>query len=473
MAYIKYSYLGSTAQSQANIMSDIATILSGQTTIANLTGKIIISSAAVGITNASTTVTWTGADDGSVLTARRTLEVGQGVSGVGIPAGTTVATITNQTGFTLSAAATATNAAAILILDDTANLPCYTIGSTTKAVSSATSTTLTLTGMCTSTLGIMAVGQSVAGIGIPTGTVVSTLATANTITISNAATSTVSGLTLVIAPGSGTAPTVCCDTANTTIGTSYYAAGWTIWDSYANGGLPNVIAVRAPLADDSTQFKILTIDCSTAGNLSINNPESINNSTHALTNNPAIFGNTYQQRITPSVAAVMYMFASARCAMFLSVTAAGTGCSANATYTGLFERSRLSPWDTVANAYPISSICGPGVFSTSVLTYAPRIKNQLGVDATLVPLSTMLMGGATDSSGVTIKASDGLGGFYTPFTDWGMYAKSVAYFGGMCGSVCDVWISVAYPQNFDTTTYAGKNYTFWAGSAAEHAVPLG
>lgn len=469
MAYIKYNYLGASTQSQANLLSDIATILSGQTDDTKLTGKIIISSAAVGITNTSTTVTWTGADDGSVLTARRTLEVGQGISGVGIPAGTIIATITNQTGFTLSAAATATNAAAILILDDTANLPCFTIGSTTKAVSSNTTTTLTLTGMCTATLGIIAVGQSVSGIGIPTATVVSSITNVNTIVISNAATSSVSELTLVIAPGAG----VCCDTANTTIASSYYVAGWTIWDSYAGAGLPNVIALRAPLADDSTQFKTMTLDVSTAGIISMNNPESINNSSHALTNNPANFGTTYQQRITPSVAAVLYMFASARCALMLSVTAAGTGCSANNTYTGLFERSRLSPWDTVANAYPISSMCAPGVFTMAVLPYAQRIKNQLGVDATLVQLSTMLMGGSLETSGVTIKASDGLGGFYTPFTDWGLYSKNSAYFGGMCGSVCDVWISVLYPKNFDTTTYAGKNYTFWAGTSSTHVVPLG
>ena len=57
--------------------------------------------ASVGTTNTSTALTW----PSGAITA---IDVGRPISGTGIPAGATIATVTNATSGTLSAAATAT-----------------------------------------------------------------------------------------------------------------------------------------------------------------------------------------------------------------------------------------------------------------------------------------------------------------------------------------------------------------------------
>lgn len=498
MAYLKYNYLGATTQSAANLLSDVASMLSGQTTDTNLTGKVMLSSAAVGITNTSTTVTWVGADDGTVVAGRKNIAVGQLVFGTGIPDGTTVATITNQTGFTLSAAATETNAAAILTLDETSALPTCTIGSTTSAISTSnTSTNLTITGHGTATLGICAVGMSVEGFGIPSGTTIASITSANVVVMSAAATATVSPASIVLSPAAG----VICDTANTTI-TSTVAAGWKLWDQYANSGIANKWVMRAPVADDSTYYKYVQFDISTAGFLQIHLFETWNNSTHAGTNQATAFATTAQQRVTLTVSASIAIAASARFIAMQSIVAAGIGDSDANSWTGIFERTRLAPWDTVANGYPPSLLARgmnfgyPNASSHSGGS-CPRYKNPAGGDftttnATVYPCTMGWSGqpqpsaftgnvpigistGATQAYSGTIKTKvpDGAGGFYTPFNELQFRdaALTKSFEGGSISTACDVWNTVSYPNNLDevvkgTTTYIVWQNTLYATATA-------
>jgi len=470
MAYAKYNYLGSTTQSQTSILSDVGSILSGVTNKAQLFGHINLSSAAVGITNTSTTVTWVGADDGSVFSQRKNIEVGQAVFGTGIPDGTTVATITNQTGFTLSAAATATNAIAILTLDDTATLPISTIGSTTKTISTSSgSANLTITGMCTATLGICAVGMSVEGFGIPNGTTISSITSANVLVMSNTATATVSPASIVL---SAPSTAVTCDTANTTISAAYNAAGWKLYDMYGNAGVANVWIFRAPVIDDSTFYKYMALDVQTAGYIQMHNYETWNNSsaTHTGTNQSTAFATGYQQRITPTVPATLAIGASVRYCVMQSIVAAGTGGLTQGSWNGLFERTRATPWDTVANGYP------PVVLSTGYSTsinsqnaVCPRYKNPAGGDYATASCilgwcSLGASNGTISSQTATYpisKIPDGVGGFYSPLNDLHFRYSLNGFLGGSISQVCDVWGGVSYASNLDEMTANGKTYIAW------------
>lgn len=563
MAYAKYNYNGATTHSAMNLLSDVVSILTGQTTKANLTGKWIKSPTAdIGITNASLTVTWSGA-----LTDV-TCSVGQTVSGVGIPAGATIATITDGTGFTLNTAheATATNTNAILILGNTATLPTTQIGSTDRSARTITSfaaatdlftltahrlatgeeivmthtggtstdfgtngvsatyyvkyvtantfglcstfanalagtnivTAGTVTGITevhsmnssysvgtgsavvyTAETSYLGAGQTVAGIGIPASTTIVSVSSGISFTMNNTATASVQDATLVFAPGSAL-----CDTANTVISASIASAGWLLHDQYPGTGY---VVLKAPVADDSTFFKYVMLDVSNVSYLQMYLYENWSNTTHVGTNLATIYGGGLQQRITTTVSASMLIFASARFIAMQSTTAAGIGSSTNNAWTGIFERSRLAPWDTVANGYPpalISSGVQFGYQSGTAATpsYSPRFKNPAGGDFTttsagtypcLMGWSSYLNGSNTGASGVgtvsgntkassTIKTKvpDGNGGFYTPFNEiqYRNPSTAVSFEGGSISTICDVWNTVSYPNNLDEVTKGANTY---------------
>lgn len=464
--YARYNYNGATTQSEANLLSDIVKMLSGCTDKTQLNGKLVIGSQAVGITNASLTVTWAGAN------TNITCAVGQGVSHPNIPAGATIATITDQVGFTLNTAheATATNAAAILILDETATLPATSIGSTTVAVALASSVTVTMTA---GTTDIIAVGQKVSGYGIPASTTVATV-TANNFTMNNAATVTLSNSTIVIEPAAAV-----CDTTNTTISTALNVAGWTVWDSCANAGKYNKVVMRQPINDDSANYTYIGLDVATTGFLQIHQYEGWNNSTHAATNQTNALATSSQQRTTITVSASMMIKSSAVQLIMQSTVAAGVGGSSTGDWTGVFQRSRKSPWDTVANGYPPVVLASGADSFKGILTSlnaCPRFKNPAGGDYTTsnatLHSATLGYSGASGSSigpvansglGTALikKVPDGLGGFYTPLIEINYQNSNSSFLGGSISSVCDVWLGVAYPLNLDEMSANGKTYVFW------------
>jgi len=159
----------------------------------------------------------------------------------------------------------------------------------------------------------------------------------------------------------------------------------------------------------------------------------------------------------------------------------------------VFERSRLAPWDTVANAYPPSLLTRGSAFGwyaagSMTGAAAPRYKNPAGGDftttnATLYPC-TMGWEGLPGSAGnagyciggigavsgscgysgtIKTKVPDGAGGFYTPFNEiqYRDPGLTKAFEGGSISSICDVWNTVSYPNNLDEVTKGANNYIIW------------
>ena len=373
-------------------------------------------------------------------------------------------------------------------------------------------------------------GMVVTGYGIPAGTAIKSIyPNSNTgaggFTLSANATQTVHDAGLVFTPADTTSVPAtpvagpCCDTANTSILTTYTVAGWTLYDGNANAGGADTVVLRSPLVDDATQFKYMSINI-TATNINIVLYESWNNGTHVGTNQSTALASTSQQQVTFTVAASMIINASARHCLIQSTIAAGigavgstySGSTYNNFWTSVFERSRLAPWDTVAAGYPCSCLLTGANFSNGT-TYpttagvvgpsTPRIKNPAGGDFTgsaagagnaqsYIGLATMgwftaavtnQPGGVAYVAGYTgavvTKVPDGAGGFYTPLTAFNIVGSAAAWPGGSISSICDVWLGPAYPQNLDEITYSGKTYVFlqntnlFATVTANLAVPKG
>ncbi len=125
---------------------------------------------AVNTTISSTTVTTVAADTVNLV-------VGDTITGTGIPAGTTISSITDSSTFVISAAATATSGAGGI------SATCFLTTSTTISSTAVT---------CNSTTG-MVVGQSIKGTNIPVDTTVAGITDGTHFTLSNNATATSAG----------------------------------------------------------------------------------------------------------------------------------------------------------------------------------------------------------------------------------------------------------------------------------------
>lgn len=248
--------------------------------------------------------------------------------------------------------------------------------------------------------------------------------------------------------------------------------------------------LKAAVVDDAAFYKYVMLDFFTANFAQLHLYEDWNATTHAGTNQADPIATTGQQRLTVGTAASITVAASARYIAAQSTTAGGIGDSDNNSWTGVFERSRLAPWDTTANAYPPSLITRGSAFgyytgTTMVGGAAPRFKNPAGGDytganATLYPATMGWNGlpgnntnGATGVGAVTVgyspsasmktKIPDGLGGFYTPFNEvqYRNPGLTVSFEGGSISSICDVWNTVSYPNNLDEVVKGSTNYIIW------------
>lgn len=470
---------GLAGSSQLSQLMDIVSLLcgaedttglSGDAAPTNLTGKIILSSAAVGITSGSNVVTWTGANNGAdgVDAERKTLAVGQKVAAcyptTGIPVGATVATITNGVGFTISANATVTNAAAILSLSPAAGLPAFTIGSVTQAMSTASSITQTLVSYCIATQ-LLSVGMKISSSRLPAGTTISTIASANTITTNNAATSAGAGATFIIQPASQF-----CNYAASTVNNAYDLAGWKLEDQYSSSAaLAGRITLSTTDADGAVSY--MSINPRVTGSLYQEIHETWNASAHVPTNTNSyvatgIADATLNQRVSVGSAVSMVINATPYRCILQSTTPAGIG-SSTANAANVFAiRTRETPWDTLVNGYPNSVLMNTQMLAGggAAVTAACRFKNPAGGDltGTAAVLQHVMLGGFQGGYNQVIKdrVPDGLGKFYTPRNSITVNSLTYSFLGGSISELAGVWGSVAYAKNLDEVVKDGVRQVF-------------
>jgi len=189
----------------------------------------------------------------------------------------------------------------------------------------------------------------------------------------------------------------------------------------------------------------------------------------------------YFQRInTTSGGSVIIYAYLGRCILFQGNTSTGIGDDTNKAWIGCSQRTRTSPWDTVAAGYPLSTvICGYSMFNgtaagSSELLPMCRSKNPSGGDYTSAATACLKLTGhglRPDKAPVTLyysaavyKMPDGAGGYYAPLVNIGGANPQNGALGGSFSDVCDFWLSVQYPLNLDEMTLNGKTYVFLANT---------
>jgi len=285
-----------------------------------------------------------------------------------------------------------------------------------------------------------------------------------------------------------------CDKTNTYIYNTYTNAEWILHDASAG---TNQVVLKGARFDDPTNYEYALLDFDTvASKFGVKLYETWNETTHTGTNvayvSTNLSSNTgFYQRINTSAGGSTIIYANkGRCILFQGNTATGYGDDTNKAWLGCMQRSRLSPWDTVAAGYPISAVVfGASMFGALSYSGGPlavcRIKNPdggsiVGSNDCVLKSAWIGCGGLTtatpikgsyyyDSQSPVFKVPDGLGGFYAPLTN--IYANNPykGHLGGSFSDVCDVWLGVAYPFNLDEVVTGGKTYVFIQNTSAARA----
>ena len=134
--------------------------------------------------------------------------------------------------------------------------------------------------------------------------------------------------------------------------------------------------------------------------------------------------------------------------------------------SGIFERTRACPWDTVEAGYPpfYWANWGGGGYSPTYYGYAPRILGKDGTDkfTSSAKMYQYFFGLSNSSipSGATAVMPDGSGGSFTPFFPCYVNndSQSVTVF-GESSSLCDLWrIPSSIATNFDIIQKDGIDY---------------
>jgi len=283
-----------------------------------------------------------------------------------------------------------------------------------------------------------------------------------------------------------------CDKPNTYIYNTYTNAEWILHDAAAG---TNKVVLKGARFDDPTSYEYAMLDFGTASKFGIQLYETWDAGTHTGTNpNYTAAGagtTTYYQRINTTAGGSVIIYAYAgRCILFQGNTSTGLGDDTYKAWLGCMQRSRLSPWDTVAAGYPLSVVAnGHVMFGNSSPPLLPccRIKNPAGGDiigTNMCGLRSAWYGGGgvaypvygegyAQYQSTVYKLPDGAGGFYAPLINLGANYGFQGHLGGSFSDVCDVWLGVAYPFNLDEVVTGGKTYVFIQNTSAARVTANG
>jgi len=263
-----------------------------------------------------------------------------------------------------------------------------------------------------------------------------------------------------------------CDKTNTIIYNDYCNAGWEVYDAAAG---TNAQCLRAVVNDDASTYKYVVIDTNSAGYIMTKLYETWNSSTHTGTN--IAYGSTtssYSQRTLVASGARLDISASARHIFMFSLQSGVYGAASNNTPTGVFERTRLSPWDTVANAYvPV------GFMQSATVVNECKVLGATGSDLTSssAACSPYYRHGLTTTTNATttLPCDSSKTTFKHAMYEWGWNLATAGHLGGSITDLTDVWLTTYnYGSPFDTLSDGTNTYVIWTvGNTYRFAVRRG
>lgn len=250
-----------------------------------------------------------------------------------------------------------------------------------------------------------------------------------------------------------------CDKTSTTITATASVAGWSVYDASAG---TNAQVLRAAVHDNANQFKYLLVDTNNAGYILITPYETWDNTLHNGTYN-AYQSTTisYQQQINTTRGGGLEISVNAQhlCIYGKTPTTEWGSPSGGMFPTCVFERTRLSIWDTVNNGYL------PVVFTSNMTTgYECRRRDADGgadvasSSAGVSIYSTMPVTPPTTSVAHFVNGTSN----YYPLLPFG-YAKDTDWhLGGWVSYFADIFYSVRHVLGMNDTVVLNNNeYVIW------------
>jgi len=256
-----------------------------------------------------------------------------------------------------------------------------------------------------------------------------------------------------------------CNKTLTTITASARVAGWTLHDASAG---TNAQCLKAAIADNASQYKYMVIDTNTAGYILTKLYENWNATTHTGTNLASGSATTtVNQSLFVSKGGRLEISASARHALFYNIgNLTGFGNETAFSPSGIVERTRRSPWDTVANGYlPALFVCQ---FNFNTYNYECRYPAPTGVisSSCYMFLSQPFAAGNTATLpntripfGSTPQCLQPLQAIY-PLN---VAHPANAHMGGEVSPLCDIYL-YSYSTGaapLDTVMYNSNEYIVW------------
>lgn len=253
-----------------------------------------------------------------------------------------------------------------------------------------------------------------------------------------------------------------CNKTNTTITASVRAAGWSVHDASAG---TNAQVLKAAIADNESQFKYLRLSTNASGYLIASLYEDWDADAHSGTN-MAYSSETSGslQQVNLDTGGRIEISSSARHACFFGKTFGGSWGSNSLYPTCIFERTRLSVWDTASAGY-LPAIFTNGPISTGY--ECRRLNSDTGLNITsnnaIVNIFTTL-----PSTGVSIIVNDiailnGNAQPVYPAVPFGYGKEDEWHLGGWVSSLADMFLLQRYSVCNGDVFYINNNeYVVWS-----------
>lgn len=272
---------------------------------------------------------------------------------------------------------------------------------------------------------------------------------------------------------------------------STVAGGWAMHDDVS--AIKKVI--KAPISDDPSKFKYVVFEVVSSAYILFEFYKSWNNVAHT-----GVRYRRYLDTVEQPVGAYNtantagYAFSAGQQSGNIFVSSSTNHIAIQGTYnTGvstigmsLFsERTRMSPWDTVANGYD-------PIIYTATSSHGLSYTSQKSINSPVGPLSSSSdydfssahnnMGMMHLSTSVSATANapsytqqniaipdtilNGAKASVIPLISFGCHSMQYGHFGGEISSKCSIYLCPSTGQHNDLITVGGVNYRIWSGNGS-------
>lgn len=263
--------------------------------------------------------------------------------------------------------------------------------------------------------------------------------------------------------------------------------GWTLHDDV--NSLKKV--VKAPISDDPSKFKYVLVE-SSSGIIFIESYKSWNNVSHTGVKYKRFNGATEQTTVGYNTSnMIAYAIGAGNASGSIYISSSANHVAGMAVYnTGgavyglslITERTRMSPWDTVANGYdPIVYTCN-NIGGGEIGSNANRFLNSpvgpltsttdfdfssASNPAGMMYLSSSVsatIGLTTTNATINIPNAvlNSAKSSVVPLVSFGCHSMANGNFGGEISAKCNIYLCPSLGQNNDLITVGGINYRVWA-----------